>query len=1048
MGSACTRAGALALLASALCISSSSTTAQAQTSSAVAPQTASTGDLVLYAGRAPVISGNWTAVQDPTAAGERRIWNPDRGTGKLSAALAAPADYFELPFSPEAGRAYRIWVRGQAEGNAWTNDSVFVQFSGAVDANGAPLFRIGSTSATVVSIEDGGGKGLDGWGWSDNGYDAWGPVISFTASGAQTLRVQRREDGVSIDQIVLSPVTYISTAPGLTKQDTTILPAHNGAPPASPTLEIAFGVSTPSAITGGWQIVDDPTATGGKAVWTPNAGAPKVPGALAAPAGYVEYQFQADAGRAYRLWMRGRADGDHWANDSLFVQFDKALQLDGSTVARIGTTSAYCINLEDASNAGVAGWGWQDSGYGIGVLGALIMFEESGIQTIRLQNREDGFRVDQIVLSSEQYLTSAPGALKNDTTVLPLGSMPPPHQPSNDPAPTSPTEPPPAEPPASTPGTIFVAAGSNLQTAINSANPGDMLLLESGATFIGNFVLPVKDGNAFITIRSATDDSRLPGAATRITPAEAPLLAKIRSSNGMPSIAAAPGAHHWRLQLLEFGANVGGAGEIIQIGDGSSAQFELSQVPFEIELDRVYIHGDPVIGQKRGIAMNGRAITIRNSYISDIRAVGMDSQAICGWNGPGPLLVENNYLEAAGENFMLGGADPAIPNLVTENVVVRRNHFSRPLAWREPVVAAPVSLTVGANVAGSLSIGTYTYRVVATTKVAGGVGVRSASSAPIAIDVAAVGGVTVTWTPVPNASAYTVYAQGPLGTVQYWTVTDALFTHASFNGQAGTAPTTAGHMWTVKNLFELKNARNVLVEENVFENHWTAAQAGYAFVLTPRNQDGGCVWCVVENVTFQHNIARNISAGFNILGYDDNRPSLQTNRIRIVNNLFTGVGEAGPLSGSGWFALIGNGPRDVVFDHNTVESVATTLLYVYSGSNGKEVAGFQFTNNAARHGIYGINGSDGSFGAEVIANFFPSGVVTGNWLEGGYPARYPSGNYFDGTFLTAFMDPAAGDFSQRSSGPLDGRATDGSAIGAPAAFLSTFAQAVVSGSSK
>jgi len=35
-----------------------------------------------------------------------------------------------------------------------------------------------------------------------------------------------------------------------------------------------------------------------------------------------------------------------------------------------------------------------------------------------VQVREDGYQFDQIVLSSKQYLTSAPGALKNDTTVL------------------------------------------------------------------------------------------------------------------------------------------------------------------------------------------------------------------------------------------------------------------------------------------------------------------------------------------------------------------------------------------------------------------------------------------------------------------------------------------------------------------------------------------------------------------------------------------------------------------------------------------------------
>ncbi len=112
-------------------------------------------------------------------------------------------------------------------------------------------------------------------------------------------------------------------------------------------------------------------------------------------------------------------------------------------------------------------------------------------------------------------------------------------------------------------------------------------------------------------------------------------------------------------------------GDIITLGDGSAAQSELAQVPQDIVVDQCYVHGDPVRGQKRGIALNSGRTSITNSYISDIKAVGQDTQAIGGWNGPGPYTIENNYLEAAGENFLLGGADPAIPGLVTEDVVFR-----------------------------------------------------------------------------------------------------------------------------------------------------------------------------------------------------------------------------------------------------------------------------------------------------------------------------------------------------------------------------------------
>src|SRR3954471_15727454 len=91
-----------------------------------------------------------------------------------------------------------------------------------VSCRGAPINRIGTTQATVVSIEECSGCGLAGWGWADNGYDSVGPLLYFT-DGPQTIRIQGREDGISLDQVVLSPDTYLSTAPGAPKNDTITL---------------------------------------------------------------------------------------------------------------------------------------------------------------------------------------------------------------------------------------------------------------------------------------------------------------------------------------------------------------------------------------------------------------------------------------------------------------------------------------------------------------------------------------------------------------------------------------------------------------------------------------------------------------------------------------------------------------------------------------------------------------------------------------------------------------------------------------------------------
>jgi hypothetical protein len=180
----------------------------------------------LYAKNASVVAGTWQTVADPQAAGGARLWNPDAAVAKLPAALAVPPNYFDLTFSAEAGRAYRLWMRGRAQNDAWANDSVFVQFSGSVTATGTPVTRIGTTDSTWVGIEDCSGCGLSGWGWQDNAYGtgALGPLVYFAVTGPQTIRIQQREDGISLDQVVLSPQQYLTISPGLTKQDTLVLP--------------------------------------------------------------------------------------------------------------------------------------------------------------------------------------------------------------------------------------------------------------------------------------------------------------------------------------------------------------------------------------------------------------------------------------------------------------------------------------------------------------------------------------------------------------------------------------------------------------------------------------------------------------------------------------------------------------------------------------------------------------------------------------------------------------------------------------------------------
>ncbi|HZT76289.1 MAG TPA: carbohydrate-binding protein [Vicinamibacterales bacterium] len=231
--------------------------------------------------------------------------------------------------------------------------------------------------------------------------------------------------------------------------------------------------------------------------------------------------------------------------------------------------------------------------------------------------------------------------------------------------------------------TLTVNAGGDLQAALNAAKPGDTIVLQAGATFTGNYKLPAKGGTSYITIRSSTPDSALPADGTRITPAAAPLLAKIKSNQNGSALRTIGAAGYWRLLFLEFAPAVSNASaDLVELGAADATQSTLASVPQHLIVDRCYFHGEPTWSQRRGLALNSGDTQVINSYFSEIHGVNEDTQAIAGWNGPGPYLIENNYIEAAGENIMFGGSDPNIPNLVPDTITLRGNDITKQVAWR------------------------------------------------------------------------------------------------------------------------------------------------------------------------------------------------------------------------------------------------------------------------------------------------------------------------------------------------------------------------------
>ena len=191
---------------------------------------------------------------------------------------------------------------------------------------------------------------------------------------------------------------------------------------------------------------------------------------------------------------------------------------------------------------------------------------------------------------------------------------------------------------------------------------------------------------------------------------------------------------------------------------------------------------------------------------------------------------------------------------VTTNVVFRYNYLTRPLAWRDPILAAPPNVTAAATPgAGLLPAGTYFYKVVARKPSYRNNNAVSVASAEVMATLDANGAVTISWTPVATAQEYLVYGRTSNSPTMFWTTPDPFFTDTGEAGAAGKPG--SGTKWMVKNSFELKNAQDVLVEGNVFENVWVADQPGYPILFTPRNQNAHAPWVVVQNVVFRNNRA-------------------------------------------------------------------------------------------------------------------------------------------------------------------------------------------------
>jgi hypothetical protein len=248
--------------------------------------------------------------------------------------------------------------------------------------------------------------------------------------------------------------------------------------------------------------------------------------------------------------------------------------------------------------------------------------------------------------------------------------------------------------------TMVVTAGESLQTALNNAKCGDTILLEAGVTFSGQYTFPNKscDDAHWIIVRTSSDDSLLPSQTSRVTPCYAgvswlpgrpafnctstknALARLVMNRSGSGPIIFAAGANHYRLIGLEL-TRTAGVGLVNALAAPSGGG-----IMNKIIFDRLWLHGTAHDETVRGVYLGGgTSISVINSFFTDFHCfVGgscSDSQAVIGGIGNhpmGPYKINNNFLEASGENILFGGG---AATFAPADIEIRHNHFFKPLTW-------------------------------------------------------------------------------------------------------------------------------------------------------------------------------------------------------------------------------------------------------------------------------------------------------------------------------------------------------------------------------
>jgi hypothetical protein len=275
-------------------------------------------------------------------------------------------------------------------------------------------------------------------------------------------------------------------------------------------------------------------------------------------------------------------------------------------------------------------------------------------------------------------------------------------------------------------------------------------------------------------------------------------------------------------------------------------------------------------------------------------------------------------------------------------------------------------------------------------------------------------------------------------------------------GRPGFVGGRNGTPFSVKNLFELKNAQRVLLDGNIMENTWGGfSQAGYSILLTPKNPSSAtpCPTCMVTDVTVRYNYISHMGGGMQISNTPSDVGTLPRDggRYSIHDDVFDDINEE-TYRGPGAFAQVSTAPHapvlhDVTINHVTAFPKKILLLIGDVLSINPAMSNFVFANSILNAGAYPVwsTGAGGTLNCAV----HDSPLITFNECFGSYVfshnalisipslapvTAWPAQNFFPAPAAAVqfvnFNGGSGGNYQLQSASPYKRAGTDGRDLGA------------------